>query len=342
MVPREQASESGRQPAAVPATGPAAAREAAAAEALWDEALTFCIALRETPGDAALRRAWQDWLARGPAQRAAWARAERVSALMGEAVRGTGAARRPARTGRRALLAGGGLAAAAAVAGLAAPGLWRGWNADYRTGAGELRQLTLEDGTRVELDTATALSVAYTPGRRKLWLHSGQAFFAVAHDSSRPFTVQAEPVAVSVLGTRFNLRRTGERVELAVEQGEVSAALPPGREAPAAELLLGAGESLSADLAQQALRRGRLDPGQALAWRSRRLVADARPVAELLEEIGRYYPGLVWLADSRLGERRVTGLYDLTDVPQAVRRVVAPLGGRVRQISPYLLWVGAA
>ncbi|WBV45154.1 FecR family protein [Pseudoroseomonas cervicalis] len=331
MVSREPASESGRQPAAVFATEP---------DALWGEALAFSAALRETPGDAALRRAWQDWLARGPAQRAAWARAERAP---GEAaVRGTDAARRPARRGRRALLAGGGLAAAVAVAGLAVPGLRRGWNADYRTGAGELRQLTLEDGTRVELDTATALSVAYTPGRRALRLLCGQAFFAVVHDPARPFTVQADRVSVSVLGTRFNLRRTGEWVALAVEQGEVSAALPPGREAPAAELLLGAGESLSADLTQQVVQRGRLDPGQALAWRRRHLLAEARPVAELLEEIGRYYPGLVWLADAGLGERRVTGLYDLTDVPQAVRRVVAPLGGRVRQVSPYLLWVGAA
>jgi transmembrane sensor len=59
-------------------------------------------------------------------------------------------------------------------------------------------------------------------------------------------------------------------------------------------------------------------------------------------ELGRYLTGRLWPGDAALGERPVTGVFDLRDIRQAVRRAVAPHGGPVQQLTPDPLPVRAA
>ena len=84
----------------------------------------------------------------------------------------------------------------------------------------------LEDGSRVELSPRARLRLVKNLKREvRLELRGGKARFAVAHDRSRPFAVEAGSTEIRVVGTRFELGRTreagGERVEVAVSEGVV-------------------------------------------------------------------------------------------------------------------------
>ncbi|ONG57349.1 hypothetical protein BKE38_04140 [Pseudoroseomonas deserti] len=334
-----------------------------APDLLWEQALTFLMEMREAPQDAALRQAWKRWMAEAPQHREAWARAELTWLAMGQAIRELPPAwppplppvrstlppplpARPIRAqGRRGLLLATGGGALAAGALLAAPGLggalWQRLQADLRTSAGETRALQLPDGSRLELDTATAVALEFSAAGRRLRLLQGQAFIAVARAVARPLLLRCGVVEVSAPGAAINLRFLGDRLEIALEDGQARA-----RYAPAAgiarDFALEARQSLTLSLADGAPLAPHAPLARALAWRHHRLVAEDTPLRAVLAELGRYLPGLLWLRDRALGEARVSDAYDLRDIPAAIRQAVAPLGGRVREVSPYLVMVGSA
>ncbi|NYZ17242.1 DUF4880 domain-containing protein [Azospirillum sp. RWY-5-1] len=310
------------------------------------ETLEWFLRLRSAPDDRRLRRAFETWLAGDPARAAAFRRVERAWALTGEvpaahADRWMGPAangnRRPTR--RRVLAIAGG-AAAASVAALAAPSVWVRVRADHRTAVGERSPVTLADGTRVDLDTGTALSVDFTPARRAVALLEGRAFFAVAPDTARPFTVAAGPVSVTAVGTGFDVRLDPDQVAVSVTEGVVSVATGASA-APRAERIA-AGERLAIDITRQTAVRAAIDPQAATDWRRGLLSVDGASVASVVEELRRYHPGAILLRDDALAERRVTGVFDLNDPAGALRTLVGPYAGRVWRLTPLVLVVDLA
>jgi transmembrane sensor len=95
------------------------------------------------------------------------------------------------------------------------------WQRTLATRAGERGTLKLADGSTVRLSGATRVQVIYAGGRRSARLLAGQAFFDVAHDSARPFTVRARATETRVLGTAFDLDLTQRQVSLSVYRGKV-------------------------------------------------------------------------------------------------------------------------
>src|SRR3546814_19462133 len=95
-----------------------------------------------------------------------------------------------------------GAAAAACLAVVSAPTLLLMWQSDYRTGTGEMRNVTLSDGSSVTLDTGSAIAVNYGDGRRGVRLLAGPAWFDVAPDARPPLTVSAPDAWVGVPGTK--------------------------------------------------------------------------------------------------------------------------------------------
>lgn len=73
-------------------------------------------------------------------------------------------------------------------------------------GVGEMPVVTLEDGSVVQLNAASAIAVEFTEKRRVIRLLRGEAFFQVAHGADRPFTVMAGTTSVTALGTAFDVR----------------------------------------------------------------------------------------------------------------------------------------
>jgi FecR protein. len=111
------------------------------------------------------------------------------------------------------------LASAASLLFAVGLGIKEGWplvdGRVLQTAKGELRQITLADGSLIELNSDTELAVHYSWLGRSLELVRGEALFSVAPGKWRPFEVSAGGGKLRDIGTRFDvaigLRQTGFR-----------------------------------------------------------------------------------------------------------------------------------
>lgn len=306
---------------------------------IWQAAMDWLLQCHATPDDVALQQAHARWLAADERHLKAWRKAEQVWRLsadlaLPEAPVAQPLQRTPARRrslSRRAM-------AAAALAACVLLLVGRAPSADHSSPAGEHRQVRLSDGSHIELGSDSAIRVAFEPGVRAVTLLKGQAFFEVSPDAARPFTVQAEGVTVTVTGTAFEVELGRSAVAVAVQSGSVKVRDGRGELAMPA---LGAGDSLRVGLDHSAPHRARVLPGQIAAWRQWQLLVNDRPLAEVIEALRAYYPGVLLLRDRALGERRITASLNLRSPGSALQLAIAPLGGQLEQWGPYLTQVRA-
>lgn len=310
-------------------------------EALLAQATDWLLRLEEAPGDPAVHAAAEAWRAADPAHDRAWVRAERAYRLIGQSPRASRitSATPPARAGgkrpsSRRWFAGAAAALAAGLLLLYAPGLLLKLTADVATDIAELRQVMLDDGTVVELAAQSALDVRFSRERRSVALLTGQAFFRVAAQSGRPFDVRAGDLTVTVVGTAFDVRLSRDAATVAVEHGAVEVrALAVG---VAGAMKLGPGDQLTVGRRDGAIHRTRIAPQEVASWRDHRLFVEGSTVGQVVDELRRYNAGWIVFADPSFADQRVTGLYDLGDPDRALRILVAPFGGRVREVTPLL------
>jgi transmembrane sensor len=312
---------------------------------LHDVAADWLIRVREAPGDAALARALAHWLEERDEHRRAYASVERSWQIMAELAPAPadpqGHVRLeapppavlafPRRLWRP--LAIGAALAAALVAFLAAPALVLLMEADYRTGTGARQALALDDGSRIELGADSAVAVDMSGATRVVRLLAGEAFFDVRPDPARPFVVDAGGVDVTVLGTRFNVRLTSTDAGVELAEGAVSLGYPGHGQV---HTRLVPGQSALVDLRTGALVTGEIAVDDIAVWREGRLFVQDATIAAVVEQLQRYHRAWITVPDGALAQQRVTGLYDLTDPDRALRALVEPHGGRMREISPYM------
>jgi len=195
-----------------------------------------------------------------------------------------------------------------------------------QTAPGRIRTVTLADGSKVTLDGATRLEARIGAHRREVRLLTGEAYFDVAHDAARPFTVSAPEGSARVLGTAFDLERGDGKLELAVHRGKVRLA-PAGLIHRTADLTPG----------QQAFAKdGRLSRPRAFDpsaddWRSGWLETDGVTLARLVERLNRASMTPIVIDDPSLGTRRVAGRFRLDEPEALVRNLALVHGFQVRE-----------
>lgn len=281
---------------------------------LEDEAIERLVHLHSGRASAADRLAFQSWRQLSPAHVAA---AQAAEALWG-ALPHTETAQRheatasspPRRRWQRSAAIAASLGAVALSLGLYAqgPALY----ADHSTGTGERLAIQLADGSQVWLNSGTALSVDFSDARRDIRLYRGEALFAVAKDSARPFVVHAAKGEVRAVGTRFDVDLRGRQVEVSVSEGVVqvdSAGAPPAR--------LTVGQALHYEQGQAPGAMHEVDLRSADAWQRGKLIFNRQPLGEVLAELERYLPGKLYLTDETLRALLVSGVFEL-DEPQAM------------------------
>lgn len=213
---------------------------------------------------------------------------------------------------------------------LAAPSIMLRMTADYVTAAGENRTITLADGTAVTLGADSAIASDFAGRERRVKLLSGEAFFDVPHDAARPFVVEAGGVGVSVLGTAFNVQMTTDAATVELERGSVQVAYQDGN------TVLSPGQMVAVDRRTGLMARSAIAREDIAAWRSGHIFINDATIGSVVEQLQRYHSAWIKVPDGRLAAQRVTGLYDLRDPDRALRAIVQPYGGQVREISPYL------
>ncbi|WP_395945695.1 FecR family protein [Brevundimonas sp.] len=268
------------------------------------------------------------WRARSADHAEIWESAERLwRATGGEAVRPvrrTSLRRLVRRTG---LPLAGATAAASIVAGYVL--IDARVEGRVRTGVGETRQVALADGSQVTLDAGAV--VIPNPGpNRGATLSKGRAYFAVAHDRSRPFHIKADAVDVEVTGTGFSVGRSDGVVTVDLAEGSV-AVHTAGR----AERL-SPGERLIVDRSG-AIRREAVSPAVVGAWRFGELAVEDATVDEVIAALRPHFRGVILDPPPALARQRVTGVFSLKDPVAALDGAVSPFGARVERLSPWVL-----
>ena len=203
----------------------------------------------------------------------------------------------------------------------------------YATLIGHREAVPLEDGSMITLNTATQLDVTYAPDIRDVTLTSGEAYFSVARDPERVFSVRTAHGTITVTGTSFNVRTLGEETSVSVISGAVEVELT-GLD----RVTLLSGEAVSFDAGTRLLEKTVFDATQVLSWRTGRVIFEDTPLTDVVEELNRYFQTPLVLAARAPGDAPVTGEFDITDQLTAVRGLSVALSlGVTREPDRILL-----
>lgn len=298
---------------------------------LYQQASRWVLKLRDASCSVAEKHAFKAWLAADPRHPAAYRQAESVWQSFDAAERQAAGpqlanaraqfrnVQKQARQSRTKLLA------RLAMAGLvlvAAPLTWQWLNsAEYHTSKGQRLQLTLRDGSQIELNTDTRLRINYAWQTRKVTLESGEALFSVVHDPEKPFEVIADSGRIRDIGTRFNVSRWLEATTVSVLEGEVevstasstlSERLQPGRQ-------------ISFDRRGSLAAQAKFDADAVTAWQRDLLMFNKTPLSDVLNQLSRYHDVELRLADPSLRDLKVSGDFPSKDLSAALNVITAAL-----------------
>ncbi|MGS2720167.1 FecR family protein [Paraglaciecola aestuariivivens] len=197
-------------------------------------------------------------------------------------------------------------------------------NLTAETAIGEHRQISLNDGSVIHLNTNSMVAVEFTQQQRNIKLIKGEAHFDVAHDIERPFVVHANNSSVTAVGTAFNIQIAKfNDVELIVTEGKVlvknsQTDTVSGQQndqlLATGELMTAGHKALISPDKVQKVSFSQEQIQQDLAWQQGMLVFHGEPLAEALNEISRYTAISFDLADEQVKQRRVAGYFKAGDI----------------------------
>ena len=312
--------------------------------ALEDAAIVW-LNERDDGFSPAREREFAQWLRADPRHAATVARLEQTLGLLGELPEFRSeintafdraapvvafpptSAEQPARAPRRwsRAFAGAGLAAALAF------GSFLGWLAlqppqetHFTTTVPGYERARLDDGSTLELNAASAVRVQFSAAERRVQLEAGEAHFAVAHDTARPFIVSAGGIAVRAVGTAFNVRYTLDGgVEVTVTEGKVRIGQSgPASSAAESAPLVSAGQRIVLPKHAPLPAVEQVDPAAlraALAWQSRLADFAEAPLADVIARFNTRSRVQLFLADDQLAARRIGGTFALDEAEAFVR-----------------------
>jgi transmembrane sensor len=205
----------------------------------------------------------------------------------------------------------------------------------YRTVRGGLATHVLHDGTRLHLNTETAVHIDYDDNERRIVLDHGELFVEVASDPDRPLTVVTRYGDAMATGTAFAVRDAADRVFVTVTEGRVRV-----RSADTSTQMLGTDDQ--AVLGPTAAITRRVDGDAVTSWRDGALVYDGVPLGDLIDDLNRYLPRRMRIADPELATRRVSAVLRLGDQEQMLEALSRTLPMRWTIVSDTLILLHAA
>ncbi len=179
----------------------------------------------------------------------------------------------------------------------------------YETAVGQMRDIALSDGTILHLNSDSEAEVRFTENGRRARILKGEASFDIAHDTARPFDVEARSAVIRAVGTAFNVRLRPSLVELTVTQGAVTV-----RSGGSAAQKVAAGNG--AVIQPRRISLTQLGPkliGQRTAWREQMVELDGETIEQAAGEFNRYRSAPILIGDQRVSSLRIGGRFRTTD-----------------------------
>lgn len=301
---------------------------------IFEAAATWYVQFQAEPPTLAEKKAWQLWIDSDPAHLVAWNQVEQLQRHLGTL---------PQDLKRRALSTGQQRRQVVKLLLLAAGTGFVGWNvqqhtslgyvwADYKTEIGQRRDLTLADGSQIQLNTDTAIDVTFDATQRLIRLRTGEILIQTGKlGDQRPFFVETQDGRVQALGTRFSVHQLPGSTRVGVLEDRVS--IQPDDDSTAARILQ-AGEGSDFDRRHVGLIRP--FASSQVAWSNGQLIVlDAR-LGDVIDELQRYRRGVLH-CDARARDLRVSGTFRLDSTDAVLANLKASLPIEVRYFTRY--WV---
>ncbi|RJL21575.1 FecR family protein [Pectobacterium polaris] len=194
---------------------------------------------------------------------------------------------------------------------------------DYHA-AHQVKHVTLPDGSEVDMDAGSAISLAYTPQERRITLLQGSAWFTVAPttaEEKRPFLVDAASGTTQALGTQFIVQNSPQTTTVGVVEHSV--------QVTANGQTLRLNEQQAARYTEQGMTHfpgwNSREPGD---WRRGLLIFDQQPLAIVIARINQYRSGTIIIPTSALRQRQVSGIFSLNELDGALQTIATELGAK--------------
>lgn len=326
-------------------------RHSPAQDPLLNEALDWVVRLKSGDATEADLLALQRWREQSVDHEEAFRRAVRMWRLLGVAARelvNEGAANSdspprifafsPRRAISRRALLGGAVAASVATVAIIRPpfGLWPSLeelSADYRTAKGERRKVVLGPDVSLELNTQTSVAVRSTQDAVRLELVSGQASIVASLPPTRPLVILAASGQITATQASFDARCIGGEVAVTCLEGSVEIRRKDS------SVRVQRGERVSYT-EMEMTRSTPADPAQVTAWRSGLLIFHNAPLAEVVEEVNRYRPGKIIIANSDLKRRVVDGIFKVERLDMLISQIQHLFGARATSLPGGVVVLG--
>ena len=229
-------------------------------------------------------------------------------------------------------------------------------NGIYGTTIGQLRTITLSDGSAIQLNTDSQVQVDYGSNFRKVRLLRGESLFKVTHNPAKPFEVYAGGNMVKAVGTAFSVRLIGNVVKVTVAEGKVELIKVKNRRADS-------GNNDTPDLLPVPERLGFMEHGQSatlnntlndlhtlaqqeleqqLSWSHGFLSFSGEPLIKVVSEINRYTPITIEIADPALETLKVGGRFRIDDLDAMLEVLETSFGIRISRIGDQRILLYAA
>lgn len=215
--------------------------------------------------------------------------------------------------------------------------LWQNYMADYSTSTGELRHITLADGSKVSLNTSSAIDVFFNEHERRIILREGEVFVTTAPDTAaqyRPFIVETRHGIVRALGTRFSVRQFAGHTRVAVLQHAVEVT-------PKHHMAIRLGSGQQAIFSASHISAASKVSDQEHAWLDGWLVAERMRLEDFLAEVSRYRTGVI-RCDEQAANLIVSGVFPVQDTDRILKSLHQALPISISYRTRYWVTVHAA
>ena len=303
-----------------------------------EQAVSWLVEMQEGPLSPRRQHAWEHWLQAHSEHQRAWDHIQRInqrlrglSSPLAHAALNAPQSRSRRQALKLLLLLGAG---SALTYGLRDQLPITPLLADYSSPVGQRRKLHLQDGSQIQLNTASAVDVRFDAQQRVIRLLEGEMLLTAAQDA-RPLQVLTAHGSVQPQVARFNVRQFAERTELAVFDGQV-ALLPESHSG--SPLRVSAHQQLSFN--RQAWNTPRPLDAASGAWADGMLVAAHMRLGDFVAELGRYRRGQL-NCDAKVADLLISGTYPVDDSERVLDLLTVSLPVRIKRFTRYWVTVEA-
>ncbi len=193
----------------------------------------------------------------------------------------------------------------------------------YATAVGAHKTVLLSDGSRIDLNAASRLTVDFDRTRRQVRMKDAEAYFDVAKDPRRPFIIEAGHSQIRVVGTAFDVKNRDGLLVVCVERGIVD--VQPMPSAGSRHYRLRPGQALSYDPKMGLINVSLARNGEASGWRTGRLIYRDQPLSVVVADLNRQFDRPIQLGNAQTGKVRLSGVLIVDTQTAMVKRLSALL-----------------